>query len=101
MIRGFLALCLSAIVGTCVAADLDGTPLEATTASGEKVRLFPNGRWEYIDAKKAAEAQQVAAQYPENKTRPIDAQGGWLPGTRTVMPGDKEYNRGSMNPKMR
>ncbi|HMW76836.1 MAG TPA: hypothetical protein PKA22_03495, partial [Rhodocyclaceae bacterium] len=68
---------------------------------GEKVRLFPNGRWEYIDAKKAAEAQQVAAQYPENKTRPVDAQGGWLPGTRTVMPGDKEYNRGSMNPKMR
>jgi hypothetical protein len=43
----------------------------------------------------------VAAQYPENKTRPVDAQGGWLPGTRTVMPGDKEYNRGSMNPKMR
>ena len=52
MIRGFLALCLSAIVGTCVAADLDRTPLEATTASGEKVRLFPNGRWEYIDAKR-------------------------------------------------
>ncbi len=43
----------------------------------------------------------MAAQYPENKTRPIDAQGGWLPGTRMVVPGDKEYNRGSLNPKTR
>ncbi len=87
--------------GQAAAADLDRTPLEATTAAGEKVRLFPNGRWEYVDAKKAADAQQVAAQYPENKTRPIDAQGGWLPGTRTVMPGDRDYNRGSLNPKTR
>lgn len=95
------ALVLLLIGGAVVAADLDRTPAEATTAGGEKVRLFPNGRWEYVDAKKAAEAQQVAAQYPENKTRPIDAQGGWLPGTRMVMPGDKDYNRGSLNPKMR
>jgi len=87
--------------GQAATADLDRTPLEATTAAGEKVRLFPNGRWEYVDAKKAADAQQVAAQYPENKTRPIDAQGGWLPGTRTVMPGDRDYNRGSLNPKTR
>lgn len=99
--RAAFALVLILTGGPVVAADLDRTPVEATTAGGEKVRLFPNGRWEYIDAKKAAEAQQVAAQYPENKTRPIDAQGGWLPGTRMVMPGDKEYNRGSMNPKMR
>ena len=99
--RSALALVLFLAGGAALAADLDRTPVEATTAGGEKVRLFPNGRWEYIDAKKAAEAQQVAAQFPENKTRPIDAQGGWLPGTRMVMPGDKEYNRGSMNPKMR
>ena len=99
--RTAFAFALILARGPVGAADLDRTPVEATTAGGEKVRLFPNGRWEYIDAKKAAEAQQVAAQYPENKTRPIDAQGGWLPGTRMVMPGDKEYNRGSMNPKTR
>lgn len=90
-----------ALVGVVSAAELDRTPLEAATAKGEKVRLFPNGRWEYVDADKAAKAQQVAAQYPENNTRPVDAQGGWMPGTRTVMPGDKDYNRGSLNPKTR
>lgn len=83
------------------AEQLDRTPVEATTAAGEKVRLYPNGRWEYADAQKAAAAQAVAAQYPENKTRPIEAQGGWLGFGRTVMPGDKDYNRGSLNPKMR
>ncbi len=99
--KAALTLALFLAGGAAFAADLDRSPVEATTVGGEKVRLFPNGRWEYVDAKKAAEAQQVAAQYPENKTRPIDAQGGWLPGTRTVMPGDKEYNRGSLNPKTR
>ena len=79
MIRGFLALCLSAIVGTCVAADLDRTPLEATTASGRKGPSLPKRPLGIHRCQKAAEAQQVAAQYPENKTRPIDAQGGWPP----------------------
>lgn len=101
MRRAAIALCAALAAGLAGAQELDRTPLEATTASGEKVRLFPNGRWEYVDTAKAAAAQQVAAQYPENKTRPIDAQGGWLPGTRTVMPGDKDYNRGSLNPKTR
>lgn len=99
MNRILLLLMLAA--GSALAADLDRTPVEATTAAGEKVRLYPNGRWEYVDAKKAAVAQEVAAQYPENRTRPIDAQGGWLGFGRTVMPGDKDYNRGSLNPKMR
>ena len=94
-----VALGLSLVAGLAGAADLDRTPVEATTAAGEKVRLFPNGRWEFVDARKAAEAQQVAAQYPENKTRPVEAQGGLFGIGRTVMPGDKDYNRGSLNPK--
>ena len=85
---------------TAFAVELDRTPLEATTVAGEKVRLFPNGRWEFVDAQKAALAQQAAAQYPENKTRPIEAQGGLAGFGRTIMPGDKDYNRGSLNPKM-
>ncbi len=81
---------------------LDRTPLEALTVDGEKVRLFPNGRWEFADAAKAAAAQQQAARYPENKTRPIEAQGGMFGDFgRVVMPGDKDYNRGSLNPKLR
>jgi len=75
---------------------LDRTPIEATTAKGEKVMLYPTGKWEFVDVAKAAEAKKVAEQFPENKVRPVDAQGGWLPGTKTLMPGDKDYNRGSL-----
>lgn len=80
---------------------LDRTPLEAVTVNGEEVRLFPNGRWEFVDTAKAAAAQKLAGEYPENKTRPIEAQGGLFGGFgRVIMPGDKDYNRGSLNPKM-
>ncbi len=92
------ALALAAMAAA--AETLDRTPLRAVTASGEKVLLFPNGHWEFVDTDKAAAAQKSAAQYPENRTRPIDAQGGWL-GGRVVMPGDPDYNRGSLNPKGR
>jgi len=71
--------------------------LEATTSTGEKVRLFPNGRWEYVNEQKAAVQRQAAA--AENE-RERSAQGGWL-GSRRIYEGDKDYNRGSLNPKMR
>ena len=102
MIRAAGAVCLLLLAGPVFAAGQDTAPLEAITAAGEKVRLFPNGRWEFVDAAKAAEARQLAASYPENKTRPVDAQGGVFGDLgRTIMPGDKDYNRGSLNPKMR
>ncbi len=102
MRSAFIALILVLAAGQCAAADLDRTPVEAVTVDGQKVRLFPNGRWEFLDSSKAAEAQQLAAQYPENKTRPIEAQGGLFGGFgRTIMPGDKDYNRGTLNPKSR
>ncbi len=102
MKAAFTALILALAAGQCFAAELDRTPLEAVTVDGQKVRLFPNGRWEFADAAKAAEAQQLAAQYPENKTRPVEAQGGLFGGFgRVIMPGDKDYNRGSLNPKAR
>ena len=75
--------------------------LEATTASGEKVRLLPNGRWEYVDTQKAVAAKVVADQYPENKLRPMDAQGCLFGVGRCIMPGDKDYNRGTLNPAKR
>lgn len=76
--------------------------LEAVTANGEKVRLHPNGRWEFVDTAKATEAAKVAAQFPENKTRPADAQGGLFGDFgRVILPGDPAYNRGSLNPKTR
>jgi hypothetical protein len=75
--------------------------LEATTATGERVRLLPNGRWEYMDTQKAAAAKVVADQYPENKLRPLDAQGCLFGIGRCIMPGDKDYNRGTLNPAKR
>ncbi len=75
--------------------------IEATTASGEKVRLHPNGRWEYVDTQKAVAAKAVADQYPENKLRPMDAQGCLFGIGRCIMPGDKDYNRGTLNPAKR
>ncbi|MDP5238335.1 hypothetical protein Q9Q94_02285 [Uliginosibacterium sp. 31-16] len=83
------------------AAEPDRTPVEATTASGDKVLLYPTGRWEFVDAKKAEVARKAAAQYPENNVRPAEAQGGLFGVGRTLMPGDKDYNRGSLSPKTR
>jgi hypothetical protein len=101
-VRSVWALALALVAGPCLAIDLDRTPIEAATADGQKVRLFPNGRWEFVDPAKAAVAQKLAAEYPENKTRPVEAQGGLFGGFgRSVMPGDKDYNRGSLNPKTR
>lgn len=83
------------------APELDRTPVEAVSAQGDKVRLYPNGRWEFVDADKAAKAKEIAAAYPENNTRPVDAQGGAFGIGRTIMPGDKDYNRGSLSGKGR
>ncbi len=88
----------SANAGT---SELDRTPVEASTRQGDAVRLHPNGRWEYVDPAKAAKAREIAASYPENNTRPVDAQGGVFGVGRTIMPGDKDYNRGSLSGKGR
>ena len=80
---------------------LDRTPVTATTIAGDRVLLYPNGRWEFADAKKAEAAKKQAELYPENQMRPVEAQGGLMGVGRVIMPGDKDYNRGSLNPKMR
>lgn len=95
------ALVLALAAGPGLAAELERTPLEATTVDGKQVRLFPNGRWEYVDSALAAAAHKRAAGYPENQTRPADGQGGVFSVGRTILPGDKDYNRGSLNPKNR
>jgi len=102
--RYSMPLCCAAVLlcpGAHAADELSRTPIDAITVEGDKVRLHPNGRWEYVDAGKAAKASEQAAQYPENKTRPAEAQGGLFGIGRTIMPGDKDYNRGSMSGKGR
>ncbi len=57
-------LAVMALLPEAVAQEL----IEATTASGEKVRLHPNGRWEYLDAQKAVAAKTVVDQSGESAT---------------------------------
>ena len=90
------AFCLLGWLSTSAAQGSDQA-LEATTTSGDKVRLHPNGRWEYVDQVKQTKAKEIADSYPEN--RPADSQGGWFGIGRTIRPGDKDYNRGTLNPK--
>ena len=69
------------------------TVIEATTAGGEKVRLLPNGRWEYVDPVKAEPQKKARAAEAE---RNRNSQGGLFGIGRTIPPGDKDYNRGSL-----
>lgn len=96
--RTFAAV-LMLLASVCAQAG-EGTVIEATTAAGDRVELMPDGRWRFVDQAKQAEAKKVADSYPQNHLRPEGAQGGWF-GTRTILPGDKDYNRGTLNPKMR
>jgi len=70
----------------------------ATTAGGEKVKLYPDGRWEYADPVKA-EPQKKAREAELERER--SSQGGWFGIGRRVQEGDKDYNRGTLNPARR
>jgi len=84
--------------------------IEATTSAGEKVRLLPDGRWEFVDGQKAA-VQRTERAVEEKKKEEVRAAeikreraaqgGGQLGLGRTIYEGDKDYNRGSLNPKLR
>jgi hypothetical protein len=74
--------------------------IEGTTAQGEKIILHPNGRWEYVDVKKAEVAKAVADTYPENQQYcPPGAQRANFGYGRCILPGDKDFNRGSLGGK--
>ena len=91
-------LVLACVPFATAAADDPGAPMAGTTASGDRIRLYPTGRWEYVDAKKA-EAQRPAVEAYE-KERSLE-QGGLLGIGRKVKPGDPDYNRGSLGGKSR
>ena len=106
-----LALLVLAVTSTAAGmACAQGAPIEATTAAGEKVRLLHDGRWEWIDGQKAAvqRSERVVESKRQEEFRAAEmsrersAQGGGVLGLgRTLYPGDRDYNRGSLNPKMR
>lgn len=77
------------------AAKNNATDITATSENGDQVVLHPNGRWEFVDAKKAVQAAAIAKQYPENQGCANGEQGGFLGIGRCIPVGDKDFNRGS------
>lgn len=121
LVRSFALLTtLAALLATWPAEAQTGQPVEATNAAGDKILLYPDGRWEYADPAKratmpkpaddvrgAAAARNVApgaapgAAAPETAGREAGpTQGGWLFGRR-IPAGDPDYDRRSLNPKLR
>lgn len=91
-------------------------PVEATTPSGEKILLYPDGRWEYADPAKRATTPAPAAPGAATASPqaaapavvaspagacPPESQGHLLWVGRCVLPGDRDYNRGSLSGKGR
>jgi len=89
------------LVSTSAFAEVEGKDITAATPQGDQVILHPNGRWEFVDTKKAAVAKEVASQYVENQGCPHGTQGGFLGFGRCIAEGDKDFNRGSMSGKGR
>jgi hypothetical protein len=96
-----ISLFFSLLLINPVLADKIANDIQATTSNGDIVTLHPNGQWEFVDAKKAADAREVAKQFPENQGCPPGTQGGLLGIGRCIPIGDKDYNRGSLSGKGR
>jgi hypothetical protein len=90
------ALILAALFAAAAGAQQGA--VDATTAAGEKVRLLPDGHWEYVDQKKAGPQRKAREEEQERERK---AQGGWFGFGRKVYEGDKDYNRGSLGPNRR
>ncbi len=122
--RAVRALAAGALALLAMGAAQAQAPIETTTPAGDRILLYPDGRWEYADpAKRAAmpkpaapAAAAPAAATPQSASAapaaagatpvaagacPPDSQGHlfWL--GRCVPPGDKDYNRGSLSGKGR
>ena len=84
-------------------------PTEATTGTGEKILIYPDGRWEYADpAKRTANPPSAAPPTPTPAAGTATVAGACPPGSqglfslgRCIPPGDKDYNRGSLSGKGR
>ena len=98
LVRTVTVLAAALLFAGAVQAQDQDQAVEATTANGEKVKLFPNGRWEFVNQQKAAvQRQAVEADIARDRA----SQGGLFGFGRRVQEGDKDYNRGSLNPKTR
>jgi hypothetical protein len=113
-IRGWHVLAAGVLAALAVGAAHAQAPIEATTPSGDRILLHPDGRWEYTDpAKRAASPKPAPPAAPPAAATPAAATpvaaGACPPGSqghlfylgRCVPPGDADYNRGSLSGKGR
>ena len=96
-----ITLCTNLLFVCALEAETAPQDFTAVTKQGDEVILHANGRWEFIDAKKAVAAKAVAKQFPENQGCPAGTQGGFLGLGRCISTDDKDFNRGSMSGKGR
>lgn len=74
--------------------------VEALTSAGEKVILHADGKWEFVNAQKAAAAKEIAIKLDPIANCPPGSQGSFFGyGSRCIMPGDKDYQTGSRSGK--
>jgi len=110
--RGWRALAAGALAAFALNAAhaQSPAPVEATTPAGDRILLYPDGRWEYVDpAKRAASpkpappaaATLVAATPVAAGACPPGSQGHLFGVGGCVVPGDRDYNRGSLSGKGR
>jgi uncharacterized membrane protein len=127
--RGWRVLAAGPLAVLALNAAHAQAPIETTTPAGDRILLYPDGRWEYADpAKRAASpkpappaavapgaapsagtpsagtpsaATPVAATPVAAGACPPDSQGHLFGLGRCVPPGDRDYNRGSMSGKGR
>jgi len=78
--------------------------VEATTTGGQKVILHPDGHWDFADGPQPAvesKPAQPTTTQSASQGCPPGWQGGLLGFGRCIPPGDKDYNRGTLNPSKR
>ena len=93
-----LALVISLCAWNAYAADTH-PDIEAKTATGETVILHANGKWEFVNTQKAAQAKEIAIKLDPAANCPPGSQGTFFGFGRCILPGDKDYQTGSRSGK--
>ena len=83
-----LMLCFLASV-CLLATAAESNKIDAVTDTGEKVILFPDGHWEFVDQQKAAAAKQEIQQKKIDADCPPDARDGLF---GCLLQGDKGHH---------
>ena len=114
--RGWRALAAGALAVLALNAAHAQTPapIETTTPAGDRILLYPDGRWEYADPAKRAASPKPAPpaavtpaaarrfRHAGRRGRVSAGLAGPPPRDRRLrLPGDRDYNRGSLSGKGR